>query len=67
MTRDRTDAIEVTYRQLRSSPRRIRFEPRSDGRWERSTAVWTGCVWRATGSELVQDVEIAKGSEPVER
>jgi len=30
-----------------------RFEPRSDGGFERIEAVWNGCQWRVTGREVV--------------
>ena len=48
-----TDAKGFVYEPLRGPKRKIEFEPRSDGRFERVEAVWTGCIWRVTGREIV--------------
>lgn len=56
MTLDRTDAHGFVYEPVRGPKRKIAFEPRSDGRFDRVEAVWTGCAWRTTGSEIVATV-----------
>jgi len=48
----------IRYDPLYGPPQRIRFQPRSDDRWRRVTEAWTGCVWRATGSEVVEQVTV---------
>lgn len=58
MPRDRSDAIEIVYRPCRQPPRRVVFEPLSDGRYLRETAMWTGCCWRTEGSEVVSHVTV---------
>ncbi|PSQ06644.1 hypothetical protein BRC92_00295 [Halobacteriales archaeon QS_4_69_31] len=49
----RADRHEFVYEPARGPPRRVRFEPRSDGTYERVEDVWTGCRWRPTGREPV--------------
>ncbi|MBO4249478.1 hypothetical protein IL252_16850 [Halomicrobium sp. IBSBa] len=41
------------YEPVRGPKRKVEFEPRSDGGFERIEAVWTGCGWRVTGREVV--------------
>jgi len=48
-----TDAKGFVYEPLRGPKRKIEFKPRSDDRFERVEAVWTGCGWRVTGREIV--------------
>lgn len=55
---DHSDAIIVRWEPARGPPRRLRFEPRSDGRYRRVTEEWNGCAWRATGQEIVTDVAV---------
>lgn len=50
-------AFELTYRHVRGTRRRVRFEPTGDGRWTRVTEEWTGCGWRESGREIVAGVE----------
>lgn len=56
MATDRCDAVVVRYRPVRGPPRRVVFEPLSDGRIERTEAEWTGCTWRPVGREVVTRV-----------
>jgi hypothetical protein len=56
VTLDVTDAHGFVYKPVRGPKRRVRFEPRSDGRWERLSEEWTGCRWRTTGREIVETV-----------
>lgn len=49
----RADRFDVVYELACGPKRRVRFEPRSDGDWERIEGVWTGCSWRPTGREVV--------------
>jgi len=56
MTLDRSDRHGLVYEPERGPPRRILFEPRSDGTWERVEAVWTGCAWRPLGREVVESL-----------
>ena len=46
------------YQPERGPPRRVVFRRRSDGHFERSTDVWTGCRWRTEGREYVEDVAV---------
>jgi len=50
------DARGFVYQPVRGPKRRVEFEPRSDGGFERIESVWTGCKWRPTGREIVQNV-----------
>lgn len=52
------EATVVRYDPLYGPPRRVVFESRDDGRWRRSEAVWNGCRWRPTGSEVVEEVAV---------
>lgn len=47
------EAKGFVYEPVRGPKRKIEFEPRSDGRFERIEAVWTGCTWRVTGREVL--------------
>ncbi|EMA13400.1 hypothetical protein [Haloarcula amylolytica] len=47
------DANGFVYEPVRGPKRKIEFEPRSDGGFERIEAVWNGCQWRVTGREVV--------------
>ena len=65
-SRDRSDAIELrwSYPDARL-PRRVVFEPRSDGAWLRRESVWVReGEWRQVGSEIVDDVAVS-GTEEV--
>jgi len=48
-----TDAKGFVYEPVRGPKRKLQFNPRSDGRFERIEAVWNGCRWRVTGREIV--------------
>ncbi|MFC6975661.1 hypothetical protein ACFQL1_14960 [Halomicroarcula sp. GCM10025709] len=50
------DARGFVYEPARGPKRRVLYEPRSDGRFERIESVWTGCTWRPTGREIVENV-----------
>lgn len=55
---DRGDAVVVTWH-ARGRGQRLTFEPRSDGRWDRSEAVRTkGGDWRTVGTEIVDRVAV---------
>lgn len=56
--KSRTDAIELVWWPATGPPRRIIAEPRSDGHWEFTESVHTGCAWRPTGSQMVTDVQL---------
>lgn len=58
MTPEPRDELTVEFTPARGPRRRVRFEPRVDGRHWRYTEVWTGCSWREEGRELVDDVAI---------
>ncbi|NLV08218.1 hypothetical protein GOC83_19030 [Haloarcula rubripromontorii] len=47
------DANGFVYESVRGPKRKIEFEPRSDGGFERIEVVWNGCRWRVTGREIV--------------
>ncbi len=51
-------AIDIRYRPTGGPPRKVSFRPRSDGGWFRVTLEWTGCTWRETGCEPVDDVAL---------
>ncbi|QRV14241.1 hypothetical protein JMJ58_15000 [Haloterrigena salifodinae] len=51
------DAIDIRYRPASGPPRKVSFRPRPDG-WLRVTLEWTGCIWRETGCEPVDDVDL---------
>lgn len=51
------ESIVTTYRPPRAPPRRVRYRPRAEGEYLRETQEWNGCVWRTTGSEIVELVE----------
>ncbi|WP_367175811.1 hypothetical protein [Haloarcula rubripromontorii] len=47
------DANGFVYEPVRGPKRKIEFEPRSDGGFERIEAVWNECQWQVTGREVV--------------
>ncbi|WP_199722472.1 hypothetical protein [Haloarcula sp. Atlit-47R] len=51
------DTSGFVYEPARGPKRRVVFEPRSDGDYLRTTAVWNGCQWRETGREVVTDLQ----------
>jgi|AntRauTorcE11897_2_1112592.scaffolds.fasta_scaffold28092_2 hypothetical protein len=51
-------AIDIRYRPTGGPPRKVSFRPRSDGGWLRVTLEWNGCLWRETGTEIVEDVAV---------
>ena len=55
---DRSDAATLRFDPAGRAPRRLRFEPRADGDWERREEVWNGCRWRGVGSERVDDLAV---------
>jgi hypothetical protein len=56
---DRSDAITLQYQPAGRAARRLTFEPRSDGGYERIEEVWSGCgYWRQVGSERVDTVSV---------
>lgn len=56
---DRSDAVVLTWTPRSSPPRRIVFEPRSDGDWTRyDQALGPEEVWRTRGTEVVDNVGV---------
>jgi hypothetical protein len=57
MTDDRRDRITVRWRPTGRAPRRLVFEPRSDGGWlrEEQTRIHDG-TWRTVGTETCTDL-----------
>lgn len=51
-----TEATGFVYKPVRGPKRKIEFEPRSDGDFDRTEAVWNGCRWRVTGREVVTTI-----------
>jgi len=55
---DRSDAVVVTYR-ADGGARRLRFEPRSDGRHDLVEETLTnGGTWRVVGERVVDSVAV---------
>lgn len=52
----RADRHGFVYEPERGPPRRVLFEPRSDGAWMRREATWNGCRWVPNGSEVVDSL-----------
>ena len=54
------EAIVVRERVVDGPTRRIVFDPRSDGRYERREQLWRLAIagWHTTGTEIVADVTI---------
>ena len=54
------DAVVVRERVVDGPTRRIVFEPRSDGRYERREQLWRQALdgWHTTGTEIVDTVAI---------
>lgn len=59
------DALTVEFEPDRGPRRRLRFEPRGRDSYERVEEEWTGCTWRATGREIVDELSIDRGAEVV--
>lgn len=51
-----TDARGFVYEPVRGPKRKVEFEPRSEGCFERIEAVWNDCRWRVTGREIVKSM-----------
>lgn len=60
---DRADGLTLRIKSRPGNWRRIRIEPRSDGRYDYHTDRWSGCKWLPEGHEIVADVE-AEGALP---
>lgn len=52
------DGFAVRYRPPQGPPRKVVFEPHSEGFYLRRTFVWSGCNWRLEGEEPVNDVAV---------
>lgn len=53
--------LALAYREQAGHRKRVRFTPveRADGDvWSRTTEEWTGCAWRITGREYVDNVSL---------
>lgn len=50
--------LSVRWTPPRGAPRKMVFEPRSAGGWERTEKAWTGELWRHAGSEIVADLQV---------
>lgn len=57
------DLLTVQYTPAGGPRRRVTFEWVPGAGWTRRMSVWTGCSWRQTGTEPVEDLAI--GSNPV--
>lgn len=64
MTRDRSDAVCVEWTGIKTR-RRLRFEPRDAGGWERIEERKTADGWQPVGWEIVNDVVLDQGGEVV--
>jgi hypothetical protein len=49
--------VQITFTDVSSTTRRLRFRRREQGDWWRTEAVWNGCQWRPVGREHVTDLE----------
>ena len=58
---DRSDRTVVRYDPVMGPPRRVVYEPATEG-FVRSEQVWTGCRWRQTGSEHVANLHVDSAS-----
>lgn len=54
----REQSLCVRYEPVRGPPERLRFEPRSDGRYARFEEFWNGCVWAVRGHDVVDEVAL---------
>lgn len=68
MTRDRRDALVVRFDVPRGPDvcdrrLRLRFEPRSDGHWDKFTEQYLGDGWRSVGHEVVARVAVTEARE----
>lgn len=59
----RPNDVAVRYRSARGPPRRVRFQARADGRYQRVRELWNGCRWVPTGRALATDVAIEGAPE----
>ena len=57
---DRSEAIIVRRTPVDGDPRRDRYEPRSDGRYDHVEEGWAGCVWRPVGRQIVDSVVVVQ-------
>jgi len=48
--------IVIRWTGVDAKPRRLRFEPRSVGGYDRIEERWTGTEWDPVGEEIVSDV-----------
>ncbi|WP_121744430.1 hypothetical protein [Natronorubrum halophilum] len=55
---DRREPFAVRYNPPRGRPRKVVFEPRSAGGWDRITYEKRRGRWRITGEEIVADVTL---------
>ena len=59
MTTDRSDAIVISLSPPHEPDRKIVFEPRSDGSYERVEKLWRDGRWHTAGSELIDHVSVS--------
>ncbi|WP_336359024.1 hypothetical protein [Haloarcula sp. CGMCC 1.6347] len=57
---DPSEAIIVRRTPAGGNPRRDRYEPRSDGRYDHVEEEWTGCAWRPVGRQIVDSVVVVQ-------
>lgn len=50
------DADGFVYEPVRGPNRRVEYEARSDGGFDRVESVWTGCRWRPVGREPLKSL-----------
>lgn len=56
MTETAADARGFVYEPIRGPKRRVEYEPRSDGTYQRVESVWTGGTWQPVGREVVKSM-----------
>lgn len=57
-TNDPSGGFDLLWTPEGGQPRKLSFEPRSDGGFLRIEKEWNGCQWRETGSERVENVRL---------
>ena len=62
---DRSDAIVISLSPTHEPDRKIVFEPRSDGSYERVEKLWRDGRWHTTGSELIDHVSVSTPCDDV--
>ena len=58
-------AIVVRETPIEGATRRVVYEPRSDGHYERREQLWREAIagWHTTGTEVVSDIAVERPEE----